>query len=122
MFEVKFYGNSGNLYASCDTIDTVEYFHSVGGRELPFGIRTVRLLEYEYVAEERDIDEAAELAYYTLKCRTEAELRDSELLSKKISFEITDDSYILTCHMCVIEDIARVSEIEIDMLPTQKES
>ena len=26
--EIKFYGNSGNLYASCDTIDTVEYFHS----------------------------------------------------------------------------------------------
>lgn len=120
--EIKFYGNSGNLYASCDTIDTVEYFHSVGGRELPFGIRTVRLFEYEYVTAERSIDEAADLAHYTLKCRTEEELRDAELLSKIISFEITDDSYILTCHMRVIENIARVSEIEIDMLPTKKES
>ena len=39
-----------------------------------------------------------------------------------VSFEIGEDSYKLYSHVCVIENIARLSEIEIDMLLPKKES
>jgi similar to stage IV sporulation protein len=113
--EVKFYGNSGNLCASCDTIDTVEYFSALEGTELPFGIRTVRHLEYEYRTEQRSVEEATELAYYTLRCKIEREIPDAELLSKKISFDIGESFYRLECKMSVIEDIATVKEISVTL-------
>ena len=111
--EVKIYGNSGNLYASCDTIDVVEYFHSFGGEELPFGIRTVKYLEYEYQPYTRSAEEATELAYYELGVKTDAELSDAHLLSRRIEFELTDTEYKLFCHTRVIENIARISEIDV---------
>ena len=113
--EVKFYGNSGNLYASCDTIDTVEYFRALEGAELPFGIRTVRYLEYEYQPESRSAEEATELAYYILKCKLERELADAELLSKKLSFDMGDDEDRLYCKMNVSENIAAVREISVTL-------
>ena len=115
--EVKFYRNSRNLYASCDTIDTVEYFHTVDGAELPFGVRTVRYLEYEYRTETRSAEAAAELAYYTLRCEMEKELPEAELLSKAVSFEIGESSYRLNCRLSVIENIAEVKEIVIEDPP-----
>jgi similar to stage IV sporulation protein len=116
--EVKIYRNSGNLYATCDTIEVVEYFHSFGGEELPFGIRTVRYLEYEMKPCERSIEEATELAYYELGVKTGAELPEAHLLSRRIAFEISDTEYKLRCYMKVIENIAMVSEIKVgDLLP-----
>ena len=113
--EVKFYGNSGNLYASCDTIDIVEYFPALEGASLPFGIRTVRYLEYEYRTEQRSVAEATELAYYTLRCKMEREIPDAELLSKQIGFFVGDSFYRLECKVRVIENIAAVKEIAVTL-------
>ena len=118
--EVKIYRNSGNLYTTCDTIEVVEYFHSFGGGELPFGIRTVRYLEYEMKPCERSIEEATELAYYELGVRTYAELSEAHLLSRRLEFDITDTEYKLRCYMRVIENIAKVSEIEVGGLLPKK--
>ena len=118
--EVKIYRNSGNLYATCDTIEVVEYFHSFGGEELPFGIRTVRYLEYEMKPCERSIEEATELAYYQLEVKTDTELSDAHLLSRRVEFEISDVEYKLRCYVKVIENIAKVSEIEVGGLLPEK--
>ena len=82
---------------------------------MPFGIRTVRYLEYEYVTARRSTEEAAELAYYMLKCKIESELSDAELLSKKISFDIGESVYRLECKTSVIENIASVREISVTL-------
>ena len=115
--EVKFYSNSGNSYEFCDTIDTEEYFEGPLGADLPIGVRTVKYLEYKYERAERSREDVTELAYYRLGTELERELADGELLSKRISFEIDDRYFRLYCHAEVIENIAKISEIEIEDLP-----
>ena len=115
--EVKFYSNCGHLYEFCDTIDTVEYFESFGDAELPFGVRTVKHLEYRYTDAQRDADSAADLAYYRLGELLNTELHGGELLSKEISFELSDKKYTLLCRVRAIENIAVVKEVEIELMP-----
>ena len=115
--EVKFYSNCGNSYEFCDTIDTVEYFESFGDAELPFGVRTVKHLEYRYTDATRDADSAADLAYYRLGELLDTELHGGELLSKEISFELSEKKYILLCRVRAIENIAVVKEVEIEGAP-----
>ena len=115
--EIKFYGNSGNSYESCDTIDTVEYLDIFSAGELPVGIRTVKHLEYTYESREREPDEALALAEYRLDIEMRGELRESELLRKRAVCEYTDDACILRYRVECIEDIARIKKIEIEGLP-----
>ncbi|MBQ8850500.1 MAG: sporulation protein YqfD [Clostridia bacterium] len=105
--EVKFFGNSGNLYAECDTIDTVEYFELPGGVLLPFGVRTVKFLEYETVTARRSEESAVELALYTLRCRMDSEVPEGMLTKKTLDGSFTDGGYELYCKAEYIEDIAK---------------
>ena len=111
--EIKFFENCGNLYAECDTIDTVEYFSLPAGVTLPFGVRTVRYLEYERETVERGEESAVELAIYTLRCRMESDVSEGMLTKKALSGSFTDEGYELLCRAEYIEDIA--------LLVTQKE-
>ena len=106
--EVKFFGNSRNLYTECDTIDTVEYIELPGGITLPFGIRSVRYLEYETVGAVRSEESAVELALYTLRCEMESAVPEGMLMKKSLSAELTDTEYILRCRAEYIENIATV--------------
>lgn len=115
--EIKFYGNSGNSYPSCDTIDMVEYLDILSGGELPVGIRTVKYIEYEYKAAQRTEEQAAELGFYKLRCETSALSKEAELLRKNTHTEITDTAYLIKCRIECIEDIAKSKKIEIDGLP-----
>ena len=105
--EVKFFGNSGNLYAECDTIDTVEYFELPMSVRLPFGVRTVRYLEYDTVTAKRSEESAVELALYTLRCRMDSEVPDGMLTKKTLSGVLGDNGYELYCKAEYIEDIAK---------------
>lgn len=106
--EVKIFGNSGNLYANCDTIDTIEYFELGRGVLLPFGVRTVEYSEYETVSAQRSRESAVELAYYRLRCLMADGVIDGMLTKKQIRADFREDSYELTCHAQYIENIARV--------------
>lgn len=109
---IKIYSNSRKMTSTCDTIDTVEYLKTASGEKTPFGIRTVRYIEYEYVEAERDADEAVELALVEL--RNLLDTPDTHLLSKEFSSSFTDDRYILDCTVRCIKNIAKQVEIKIE--------
>ncbi len=115
--EVKFFGNTGNSYGTCDTIDTVEYFELSGDRRLPIGIRTVKYLEYEMSAAQRSEEAAMELAYYRIRCMAEGEVPEGQLVRKNLTARLTEEAYILHCKAEYIEDIARVQKIEVERIP-----
>lgn len=119
--EVKFFGNYRNLYESCDTIDTVEYARVFGGENLPVGIRTVRYLEYVWVTDTRSEEEARALAEYELRCLTEAEVPEGELLRMTKRGSVGESAYRLEAHATYIENIAEVREIEIEGITKKKE-
>ena len=104
--EVKFFKNSGKMYTEYDTIDTVEFFTLPHGVALPFGIRTVRYLEYEVTEATRSPESAVELALYTLRCRMDSEVPEGMLTKKQVTGSFTDDTYELFCRAGYIEDIA----------------
>ena len=111
--EIKFFGKCGNLYTTCDTIDTVEYLNFFSGGELPIGIRTVRYLEYTVEDAQRSENEAMELAFYKLETELMAVSESAELLRKRTEFSVRDGEVSLVCRLEVIEDIAKIKEIEI---------
>ncbi|MBQ9783028.1 MAG: sporulation protein YqfD [Clostridia bacterium] len=115
--EVKFFGNTGNSYGSCDTIDTVEYWELPGGVTLPIGIRTVRHRAYETVEAERSTESAMELAYERLRWQMEGEVPDGRLVRKELTSELTDSAFLLRCTAEYIEDIAKTQKIEIEGIP-----
>lgn len=115
--EIKFYGNSGNSYGSCDTIDTVEYLDVMSMGELPIGIRTVKHMEYTYESAERSEEEAKELALYKLRCQMLPIVSEAELLKKDTVIACTETALILRCEIECIENIAKVEKIDIADLP-----
>ena len=115
--EIKIYRNSRNLCDTCDTIDTVEYLDILSAGELPVEIRTVKHFEYTYESAERSAEDAEKLAEYKLE-RLLSELSQSaELLGKSTLCESTDTAYVIKCRVRLIEDIARIKEIQIDGMP-----
>lgn len=112
--EVKFFANTGNLSATCDTIDTVEAFGLSGDRILPVGIRTVRYAEYTTVQATREADAAEELAYYQLRLQMESEVPEGMLVRKTLRYELTDEEFILWCDAEYLEDIAKPVKIEVE--------
>lgn len=111
--EIKFFSNCGNLYTSYDRIDIVEYLTAPNGEHLPFGVRTVRYLEYEYTAAEYSDDELFELADARLDASLLHELEDGELLGVESCFELTDEGYTLRRKIRCIKNIAKRKPIEI---------
>ena len=114
---IKFFSNYRNLPITCDKIDIEEYFRAPNGKRLPVGVYTARYDEYRYETAERTDDELLALGYSSLDSLLRKELAESELLSKEISTELSEDSLILRCKVRCIENIARVQEIKIDGLP-----
>ena len=111
--EVKFFGKCGNLPTSCDTIETVEYLNLFSAGDLPFGIRTVRYVEYTTVSDVRNENEAREAAICELEARLSLLSERIELIKKQISFEVYSDKVTLKCDIEAIEDIAKIQEILI---------
>ncbi|MBR2354075.1 MAG: sporulation protein YqfD [Clostridia bacterium] len=112
--EIKFYGNTGNLPPTCDTIDTVEHFGLSEDRILPVGIRTVEHAEYRTVRAVRAPDAAEELAYYHLRLQMDSELPEGMLVRKSLTWELTEEEYILRCDAEYLENIAEVKKIEVE--------
>ena len=118
--EGKFFGNRGNSNDSYDIINTIEYFELPGEVLLPVGIRTVRYVEYETVDAERTPAEAEELAYYRLRCEMENQIPEGELIRKRLTTSLDEDTYTLRCTANYIENIAQVKEIEVELFSDPK--
>ncbi len=108
----KNYGKEGSLY---DKIDIVENCSLQGGVPTPIEIHTVRYLEYEEKALRRTEKEAEELAYFELSRQLGEAAEDGVIIRKTITPRINEDSFSLYCVVVMIEDIACVSEFEVDI-------
>lgn len=104
-------GKEGSLY---DKIYTVENCCLPDGTQTPFSLHTERFLEYEIKTGTRDAQAAENLAYRQLEERL-SELSDSAIvIEKTVIPSVRQDSFSLYCTVIVIENIAAVSEFEID--------
>jgi len=115
--EIKIYGKCGNLYGTCDTIDMVEYFDPIALGDLPVGIRTVTYLEYTRERAVRSEEEARALAEYKLGAMLSELAAKTELLGKRTAHSLTEEVYRIEATLTLIEDIAKLREIEIEDLP-----
>ena len=104
------------MEGNCDIIDTVEYANLFSLGELPFGVRTVRYMPYEYKAAKRSESEAVDLALYKLRL-IESEKGVGDILSKELTGDFPDADtkvYKLRCKTISLKNIAEQVEIEID--------
>lgn len=111
--EIKVFTNTRNDMGTCDIIYYEKMLSLVGGREIPVGIRTVRYLAYVTKEARHSESEAMDEAFFRLQTELAALSERAELLGKEITFEITDEAYILRCRVVCIEDIAVRQKIEI---------
>ena len=114
--EVKFFGNSGNSYASCDTIEVVKYADAFGLGKLPFGIRSVTYLEYTVKTAVRTEEEAREEAIRQLWQRVADDSPEGQVLSKSLVGELTDKGYVLRARVTTLENIAIEQEVKIEII------
>ena len=113
--EVKFFGNSGNSYATCDTIDKVEYFNFFGLGNLPIGIRTVTYLEYENCDSILSKGAARAEAKRALWERFASVSSNAELVSSKIEITVEENVCRVRARIESIENIAREIAVEINI-------
>lgn len=113
--EVKFFGKCRNSYASCDTIDNVEYFNFFGLGKLPIAIRTVKYVEYEEKEAYRDEALAAAEAERMLYQSFFSDAPGAQLIKKQIDARLEDDAYRIYAKIECIEDVAREQEVEITL-------
>lgn len=110
--EIKIYSNIGKMNTSCDIIDTEEFMKVFDKSRLPFGVRTVRYKEYEYVTALRTPNEAIDLAFSAL-VKKEEELGVGDVISKQLLGSLTDKSYRLDCVSVSVMNIAKQKKIDI---------
>ena len=114
--EVKFFGNSGNSYTSCDTIEVVKYFNFFGLGELPFGIRTVTYAEYGTEKASRTEAEAREQSLWLLEKRLSEDAPDAETVKRSIDGRVENGRYVLTASVSTVENIAEEREVEVEII------
>ncbi len=114
-------GKEGALY---DKINITENYSLPNGAQTPFSLITVRYLEFERVKLRRTAEEAQALAYFELERRLSEIAQSSLMISKSITPSVREDRYSLYCVIVLIEDIAQVSEFDVDFgeIESRKES
>ena len=103
---IKFFTNYRNLPPTCDKIVIEEFLSAPRDTELPFGVMTVRYLEYENKEVSRDDVTLSNIADAAVDGYIATELADASILRKKIEFEIYDEYLLARCKIKCIEDIA----------------
>lgn len=112
--DIKLFPNSRNVPSSCDIIYYESLLHFFGGESIPVGISTKEYREYQYVTVDRTPEEAAKMARRDLEAQLYRLSDRLELREKRITDEWTDTSYILTCRLVCVEDIAMFSPLPGD--------
>ena len=111
--EIKIFSNSRNSGATYDKIDIIENMYTDNGKKLPFAIKTVKYIEYEYVDFERTDEQMQSLADAKLYQYINEELADAQILSRSTEAAISKESCVLTCKIRSIKNIAETKEVEI---------
>ncbi len=112
--ELKIFKRDTPNGSNCDTIDNVEVPRFFGGARLPFGVRAVSTVTYDTVTESRSESEAMELAYYRLNMEISEALPDAQILKKTVTWESTENAYVLKCKVRCIENIGETVEFDFE--------
>ncbi len=105
-------GNEGAFYDKIDIVENCDLFFGI---KTPFSLRTERFLEYKTVSMTRTRSGAEELAYFELESRLAKLSEDATMLKKTVTPYAKDDRFILHCVIVLIEDIAEVSEFDVEL-------
>ena len=97
-----------------DKIDIVENCNFFGLAQAPVEIRTVRYRAYESAVLTRSTEEAQELAYLELARRLGDMAEDRMIVRKTVTPKVGEHSFSLYCVVVCVENIAAVSEFEVD--------
>jgi len=112
---IKLYRNTGFLGGTYDTINKKEDIIFFDGTRLPFSIESILYRPYVYEDQVRTQSEAIELAYDKLNYMIDELAEDgASLLRKNISGFFSEESYLLECEVTLIENIAQISEFEVE--------
>ena len=113
-FQINIYRYTGKLPTKYDTIYKREEVILFDKVKLPVYVISDRYCEYAdgeiYLSQE----EAVKLAFTRLKSELAIATLDCELVSKSITGEFTETSYILTCDAECIKNIAMPLEFEVN--------
>ena len=119
---VNFFGKAIKVFTNCrkapPTCDIIYYKNDLrlfGGDPLPIGVKTVRYREYVQRTVTLPAAKAAEYAFAEMEREMKGLSEKVELLEKILSFELTDEAYILNCRVTCMENIAVTQEIKIEV-------
>ncbi len=81
---------------------------------LPVWITDTTYREYEYSSEKHSRAQIVSRAMTALRESLDDVLLDAELISNKVSYEITDDAFVIKYDMLCLADISKVSEFTVE--------
>ena len=93
----------------------MENYSFPDGTPTPFALVTEKYLEYETVQAIRTQKQAEELAYFELAQKLNDAADDCIIVKKTVTPMPSEDGFALLCTVVAIENIARVSEFEVDL-------
>ena len=108
--EINLFKTTGNPYATCDTISTMEEVCLWNRYTIPVWIGKTVYREYETVTEEIDAASAAEEAMAELRRRMETATAEGELVSQSITISVSEENCRIDCLLYCEKDIARTEE------------
>lgn len=107
----KKYSKNDSFY---DKIDIVEEF-DLFGLKTPLSYRQVAYSEYDTVTTYRTSEEAQKLAYAELEKLFSEMATDRIIIKKTVKPIVKKDGFALVCTVVSIENIAEISEFEVDL-------
>lgn len=108
--EINLFKTTGNPYATCDTISTMEEVCLWNRYAIPVWITRTVYREYETVTETVDIQKAADEAMAELRRQIGIATADGELISQTVTIKASEDTYRLDCLLYCEKDIAKTAE------------
>ena len=113
-FSFNFFKNSRKAPDSCDIIEVTTGKDWLGLHDLPVSLSQTVYRPYVLQTVSRTAEEALEQAYGELEDRLGALSPEIQLLEKRISTEIGEQSLLLKCKLVCVENIAVQEEFEIN--------
>jgi len=110
---INLFTKGGIEYSVYDKIIDERQIRLFGVFPLPVWTRTVTAREYDYVTDKLSLKESAALAAAELRYRLDDILEDAELISNKVSYEITEEAVIMRFDMICLADISDVCEFTV---------
>ncbi len=118
---INLFGNTGNSYATCDTIDTIEEVCLFGLYEIPVAICSTAYRETQTVMETLTPSEMEAEGARRLREETDAARGTGEMLSRIVSTGFDGDGvYRIHCLLYLEKDISTTAEFTVsENVPTE---